>query len=141
LIGDLGTAIKSMITGKVSPQEEAAIADKINSTLAAVNAAQSEVNKIEASNPSVFVSGWRPALGWVCATSLGAYYIPQALIGAILWLIQCIAVMRAASTMIGISLPAYPVVFNVEEIIGLVASMLGMAGLRSFDKTQGTARN
>ena len=28
--------------------------------------AQIEVNKAEATNPSVFVSGWRPFIGWVC---------------------------------------------------------------------------
>ena len=32
---------------------------------------QLEVNKVEASHPSLFVSGWRPACGWVCVLGLG----------------------------------------------------------------------
>ena len=35
-----------------------------------VHLAQTETNKIEAANPNVFVSGWRPALGWVCVAGL-----------------------------------------------------------------------
>ena len=31
---------------------------------------QLEINKVEAANPSVFVSGWRPFIGWVCGTAL-----------------------------------------------------------------------
>lgn len=37
--------------------------------------AQLEVNKIEASHPSIFVSGWRPAIGWMCAIALAAQFI------------------------------------------------------------------
>jgi len=36
--------------------------------------AQVELNKIGAANRSVFVAGWRPAIGWVLALSLGIYY-------------------------------------------------------------------
>ena len=38
--------------------------------LQAVTTTQSDVDKIEASNASVFVAGWRPFVGWVCAAGL-----------------------------------------------------------------------
>ena len=34
-----------------------------------------EVNKTEAAHSSVFVAGWRPAVGWVCAISLFYQFI------------------------------------------------------------------
>lgn len=37
--------------------------------------AQTEVNKAEAANPSVFIAGWRPAIGWVCALALAYQFI------------------------------------------------------------------
>jgi hypothetical protein len=39
--------------------------------------AQIEVNKTEAQHASVFVSGWRPAVGWICAIALGYHFILQ----------------------------------------------------------------
>ena len=73
-------------------------------------------------------------MGWMTAISLGSYYIPQALAGAVLWVVQCASVMIAATDIGKVILPAYPVVFNVEEIMGLVLSLLGMAGLRTYEK-------
>src|SRR5881392_2703979 len=37
--------------------------------------AQTNINAVEASNPSIFVSGWRPAVGWVCVGALIYQYI------------------------------------------------------------------
>jgi hypothetical protein len=36
---------------------------------------QMEINKVEAANPSVFVSGWRPFVGWVCAFGMGSQFV------------------------------------------------------------------
>jgi hypothetical protein len=52
------------------PQAKAAATQKLlemqqNGDLAVI-AAQSHINEIEAANPNLFVSGWRPAVGWVC---------------------------------------------------------------------------
>ena len=42
-------------------------------------AGQLEINKVEAANTSVFVSGWRPAIGWVCAVALFYQYLVRPL--------------------------------------------------------------
>lgn len=39
--------------------------------LAAITSAQTDINKVEAANASIFVSGWRPYVGWICGTGLG----------------------------------------------------------------------
>ena len=37
--------------------------------------AQLEVNKVEASHESLFVAGWRPAIGWVCALAIFSDFV------------------------------------------------------------------
>lgn len=89
----------------------------------AVIEGQVKVNVIEAASPNVFVSGWRPAAGWVCVVGLGVSYV----LGPLLeW--------TAA-------LCGHPIAFpriEIASLFGLLASMLGLSGMRSFDKTQGT---
>lgn len=91
--------------------------------------AQWEANKIEAAHRSVFVAGWRPAIGWVCAASLATYYIPQFMMGSVLWAIDCWN---------GGSVVAYPL--SINGVTELVSGMLGMAGLRTLEKIKGKAK-
>jgi hypothetical protein len=92
--------------------------------------AQVEVNKIEAAHSSVFVAGWRPAIGWVCAAAMALYYIPMALVGTGLWAWACIQA--------GVIVPRPEM--GIIEIIGLVTSLLGMGTLRTTEKLNGVAR-
>ena len=43
-------------------------------------AGQLEINKVEAANANLFVSGWRPAIGWVCAMALAYQYLLRPLL-------------------------------------------------------------
>ena len=81
--------------------------------------AQTEINKAEASNPSVFVSGWRPAIGWVCALAMGYQYLARPLMVAFM--------------------PALSVPGLDDNLWQLMMGMLGLGGLRTFEKTQGVA--
>lgn len=80
---------------------------------------QNEVNKVEAANPRLFVAGWRPAVGWICAAALGFKFIAAPLL-----------VMFTAA-----ELP------NIEagELIPLLLGMLGLGGLRTIEKVRGKA--
>jgi len=91
-----------------------------------VNIAQAETNKVEAAHRSVFVAGWRPAIGWVCA--LGVFW---AFMGNPL--AQYIAVLLGHPTSL---LPVFP----TDKLFELVFAMLGMAGLRSFEKIKGISK-
>jgi Holin of 3TMs, for gene-transfer release len=86
--------------------------------------AQIEVNKIEASNPSVFVSGWRPMVGWVCGASL-----------AYVGLLEPLA--RFVATVIFGYVGVYPVI-DTSLTVQILLGLLGLGGLRSFDKVKGT---
>jgi hypothetical protein len=86
--------------------------------------AQTDINKAEALNPSLFVSGWRPAIGWVCALALAYQYLLRPLSGTI-------------ATLFGITLPPLPGLD--DNLWQLMMGMLGMGGLRTFEKVQGVA--
>jgi Holin of 3TMs, for gene-transfer release len=89
------------------------------------SANQAEINKIEAANSNLFVSGWRPAIGWVCAVSFGWFYIGAPLA---VWIMALFGVHT--------DLP----VFDKNNLMELTMGMLGMGALRSFDKWKGTAK-
>ena len=90
---------------------------------------QQEINKVEAANPSLFVSGWRPAIGWVCAISLGTYFVPRFLIGMYFW---------ARLALDSSTLPPMPEM-GIGDILGLTATILGASWIRSKEKIAGVA--
>jgi len=90
---------------------------------------QAEINKVEAGHRTTFVAGWRPAIGWTCAVSLGAYYIPKYVMAAVLWSIQCWQANE---------LLAYPV--SADGILELTLAMLGMGGIRMLEKMKRVAK-
>lgn len=101
--------------------------DKQLAALQSVDAAQSNVNALEAASPSLFKSGWRPAIGWICAGALLLNYWPRALAGVTLWIIQCVHTGTLAP---------YPDL-GIADLLGLTASLLGMSTLRSVEIQKG----
>jgi hypothetical protein len=90
----------------------------------AIITAQTEINKVEAANPNVFVSGWRPAAGWICVLGMAYTFFVQPLLG---W----------ASGYFGIPLPPN---IDTSDLFILLGGMLGLGGLRSFEKFNGVAK-
>jgi hypothetical protein len=88
------------------------------------NLAQVELNKVEASHRSVFVAGWRPAIGWVAAASLFFFYVPQYVVATIVWI-----KLLVANDWVMVP---YPV--GVDGVMELVIALLGMGALRTVDK-------
>jgi hypothetical protein len=85
--------------------------------------AQTDINKVEAANPSLFVSGWRPAVGWVGVAALVAAYI-----GA--------PVLTWVSSIYG--WPAPPKM-DLSDILYLLFGMMGIGTMRTFEKIKGVA--
>ena len=81
---------------------------------------QMEINKIEAANPSVFVSGWRPAVGWVCVLGLVYTFLVQPLL----------------SWVSGIRAIPVPPQLDMGDLVTLLCGLLGMGGLRTYEKVQ-----
>jgi len=87
---------------------------------------QIEVNKEQAKHPSLFVSGARPAIMWVCCLGL-------------LWQFFVGPVLTWAT---GIWFPdMVPPQLEVEGLITLVMSLLGLGAMRSFEKSKNVARD
>lgn len=100
---------------------------------------QLEVDKVEAASQSLFVAGPRPFIMWVCGVALAAVYIPKAVVLTAIWTYQAVVVVHLWSgTGAPPALPLYPDL-GVTDLIGLMGSLLGLAGMRSYDKTQGTS--
>jgi hypothetical protein len=87
---------------------------------------QLEINKIEAGSTSIFVSGWRPAIGWVCGVSL--------LYAA---LVEPIA--RFVATVLFTYTGLFPII-NTELTLQILLGLLGLAGMRSFEKSKGVTK-
>lgn len=96
----------------------------------AVDLAQIEVNKAEATSGSLFNGGWRPAIGWTCALALFCYYVPYILAATVLWVIT---VVKTGQLMPRPDL-------GIADLLGLVLSMLGMSTLRTAERFKGVER-
>lgn len=88
--------------------------------------AQIEVNKAEAASASVFKGGWRPFIGWVCGTAFAYHFVLQPL------LVFIIAVY-------GLQIPDLPE-FDMASLMTVLGGMLGLGGLRTFEKAKGVAK-
>jgi hypothetical protein len=88
--------------------------------------AQIEVNKEEAKSTSIFVSGWRPAVGWVCVSGMAFNFI-------------CVPLGNFCFSVSGMAvvLPA----LDLSEMLPVLMGMLGLGAMRSFEKAKGVARD
>jgi len=120
-IGKLAKDIRQAVTGEISPEKRAEIEVQLLEIENQGLQAQIELNKIEAQNASVFVSGWRPAAGWVCV--LGLFYT---------FLLQPLLAWATSSK---------PPEIDTTLLIQLLFGMLGLAGIRTYEKGKGIARN
>ena len=83
--------------------------------------AQLEVNKVEAGHSSLFVSGWRPFIGWTCGLGMFGNFITIPFANFVLALVS-----------IDIVIPLVP----LETMMPVLMGMLGLGAMRSFEKTR-----
>ena len=87
---------------------------------------QLDINKVEAAHPSIFVSGWRPFIGWVCGFGCAWNWLGVSIAKIILQL--------AGVTDIVLT-PA-----SLTEMMPLLFGLLGLGSLRTVEKLNGKAR-
>lgn len=93
---------------------------------------QLEVNLAEAASASLFVAGWRPAIGWIGAIALGYQFLVYPL------LIWAWALLQARGVVpVGLQPPP---MLDTDALWVVLSGMLGIAGLRSVEKVKGVAR-
>ena len=127
LIGPVTGLLDKFVEDK---DQKAALAHEI-STMADRHAqelalAQVEVNKAEAASGSVWKGGWRPFGGWVCGTAFAYHFV-----------IQPLAIFVVAAY--GMEIPALPE-FDMGQLMTVLMGMLGLGGLRSFEKYKHVAK-
>lgn len=86
--------------------------------------AQTEVNKVEAASQSIFVAGWRPAVGWCCC---GAF--------AFKFVILPTAMLALSATGHTVTMPA----MDFTEMSTILMGMLGLGAMRTVEKVKGVA--
>ena len=107
------------------PEAKAKAETALRDSLLAWDKAQTDVNAVEAASANVFVSGWRPFIGWICGLALAYQFVLSPIF---VW--------------IGLSLGFHPPIPPKldDTLWQLVFAMLGMGGLRTFEKIKGVAR-
>ena len=88
--------------------------------------AQVEVNKAEAQHRSIFVAGWRPFIGWTCGVALAYHFVLAPLIVfGVAWY--------------GAEIPEIPT-FDMDSLMTVLLGMLGLGGMRTFEKAKGLTK-
>lgn len=135
-VGDISKAVGGVIEkvvpdpdlkAKLQHETDLALVSQATALQTAITEAaskQAEINLKEAESPSLFVAGWRPAVGWLCIFGIG--YAA---------LLQPIATWLSAL----FHGPALPTV-DGSALISLLLALLGIGGMRSYEKVQGVSR-
>jgi len=104
---------------------KAKLEHEIKTELHKANMAQIEVNKIEAQSKHWFVAGWRPCVGWICAFALAYHFI-----------LQPFAIFAISLAGLSYDLPE----FDMNSLMTILLGMLGLGGLRTYEKKQGVTK-
>ncbi len=118
----VGNVLDKLFTSDDERLNRAEIMAKIQQ---APQIAQIELNKIEAKHSHIFVAGWRPFIGWVCGFNLVYLVLIR---DWMCWLINACHLNIVTPPAIGI-----------EMTTELVFALLGLGGLRTFEKIKGKA--
>lgn len=108
-----------------SDEEREAAKLKLATLMQQPHMLQAVANIEGAKHRSVFVAGWRPAIGWVAALGLGYQFLVLPFAGLINAYLK---------------LPAELPELQAEQLMTLVLSLLGLGGMRTFEKYKGAAK-
>ena len=118
VVGIAGSVLNKFVADKNLKMK---LEHELKTQLQTANLAQIEVNKIEAASTSWFVAGWRPSVGWVCSLAMLYHFIIAPMMQFFLNVIG-----------IQVQLPE----FDFSQLSTILMAMLGMAGLRTYEKKE-----
>ena len=120
------------VVGRFLPEDKEAAAKarreieaEITKHVARIDLTQAQTNLAQAKHPSIFIAGARPAIMWICAFGLGWQFV-----------FQPVAAWIIAVSGSEVLLP----IFETEGLMPLTLSLLGLGGMRSFEKYKGIQR-
>ena len=115
--------LASTVINKIWPDKSEAEKQQLAAAVMVVQG-QLDINKVEAANPSVFVSGWRPFIGWVCGSACAWNWIG-------------LPIAKAALLFFGHSIALFPA--DISEMMPVLLGMLGLGTLRTVEKIKNVA--
>ena len=127
LIGPVTGLLDKFIEDK---DQKAALAHEI-ATMSSKHAqqlalAQISVNAAEAASGSIFKGGWRPFIGWTCGLAFFYHFVGQPVTIFVL-------------TVTGTEIPTLPE-FDMGTLLTVLGGMLGIGGLRTYEKQKGITK-
>jgi hypothetical protein len=120
---DAVASLVETVVGRIWPDKSEQERAQLAAALALVQG-QLDINKVEAASPNAFTSGWRPAIGWICGAAFGIQFVFGPLAS---W---------------GSRLYGHPVDFppmDIGAMMPVLLGMLGLGGLRTYEKVKGAA--
>lgn len=119
-VGGFASDLRSAITGELSPDMRGKLETLAINLESLAMQGQLKINEVEASHSNIFVAGWRPAVGWICAIAFGYQMVIHSLFT---WLLL-------------IFLPDVeaPPQLSLGELMPVLLGMLGLGGMRSYEK-------
>ncbi len=83
---------------------------------------QTKINAVEAQHRTLFVAGWRPFIGWICGVALAYNFVIRDLF---IWITQTTEA---------------PPALQMDHLMTVLLGMLGLGGMRSYEKTKGLTK-
>ena len=117
------SSLAGTVINKIWPDKTEAEKQQLEAAVMMVQG-QLEINKIEAANPSVFVSGWRPFIGWVCGVSCAWNWIG-------------LSIAKVIAELCGSQILLAPA--SITEMMPILMGMLGLSAYRTFEKVKGVS--
>jgi hypothetical protein len=87
--------------------------------------AQLEINKKEAEHSSLFVSGWRPSIGWTCSIAFILHFVAFPIINF---------------TIVALGYKEVVISFDMATLMTVLGGLLGIGGLRTYEKIKGVTK-
>jgi hypothetical protein len=110
--------LASTVIAKIWPDKSEAEKQQLAAAVMVVQG-QLDINKVEAASPSVFVSGWRPFIGWVCGSACAWNWIG-------------LPVVKMLMALVGHPVQMSPA--DLGEMMPILLGMLGLGTLRTVEK-------
>ena len=131
----LGPIVNRVLDFIPNPEEKAkatlALQAQLQTAVLAAEQSQLDIDKVEAASPSLFVSGWRPGVAWVCTFGFAWQFV----------LLPFISYgMNVYCTVYSAKIPPLPNI-DTQTLMTMLFALLGLGGMRTVEKVNGVSRD